>query len=191
MRRTVRYWRWRRNPLKRRCDVVEAWSGLAAGLVMALGAPLTGIAAADAMHASLAEQSGDRHRVAATLDRQAPPVESARSGGSSPGDVRTPVHWTGADGRTHSAKVVVTPGSARGSDLPLWVDHRDRPVEAPLTGTERVVQTDVMGGAAAGGLCVTVLLAHRGTRVVLDVRRSRRWQREWERVEPRWTGHRA
>lgn len=191
MRRTVRLWRWRSNPLKRRSDVVEAWAGVVAGVVMAVGAPLAGIAAADATHASLAEQSRDRHRVAAVLEHGAPSLSADRGSGVNPDEVRAPVHWKGTDGREHSAHVVVQPGADRGSTTAVWVDGRDRVTEPPLDGLASAVQTDIMGGSAAVGLCVLALAAHRGLRAGLDLRRSRRWQREWEQVGPQWSGHRA
>ncbi|MDI5969264.1 hypothetical protein POF50_007875 [Streptomyces sp. SL13] len=191
MRRTVRLWRWRRNPLRRRSDVVEAWAGLAAGLVIVAGAPLTGIAAADSMHATLAAQNDGRHQVSAVLERDAPSSGSAPGGGSSPGVVRAPVRWTGHDGRTHSAHVVVAPGAGAGSRTPVWTDGRGRVTEPPLDRLETTVQTDVMGAAAAGGLCVAALVTHRGLRAGLDLRRSHRWQQEWARVGPRWSGRHA
>ena len=191
MRRTVRLWRWRRNPLKRRCDVVEAWAGMVAGVVMAVGAPLTGIAAADAMHTSLTEQNRERHRVSAVLERDAPSVDAAHSSGTNPDEVRAPVQWKGADGREHSAQVVVAAGTDRGTAVPVWVDGRERVTEPPLGRLEMTVQTDIMGGAAAGGLCVLALVAHRGLRAGLDAHRSHLWQREWEQVGPQWSGHRA
>lgn len=38
----VRWWRWRRNPLRRRSDAVEAWVVLVTSVVMAAGMPLAG-----------------------------------------------------------------------------------------------------------------------------------------------------
>ena len=38
-------WRWRRNPLRRRSDLVEAWAGLATAVAVGVGAPLAGCSA--------------------------------------------------------------------------------------------------------------------------------------------------
>lgn len=192
MQRTVRLWRWRRNPLRRHTDIVEAWAGLAAGVVMAVGAPVTGIAAADSMHDSLVAQNQSRHRVTAVLLRDAPAVASAHDGGADPDQVHAPVQWHGRDGRIHTARVVVSPGARAGTSTPLWLDTHDRVAEPPLDSLQTGVQTDIIGAGAAGGFCVAALVAHRLVRLDLDRRRSRQWQREWARVGPQWSrGHHA
>jgi hypothetical protein len=189
MQRTVRLWRWRRNPLKRRSDVVEAWAGLAAGVVMAVGAPISGIAAAHSMHDSIIQQNQDRHRVSATLTHDAPGVATTRAEGANPDRVRAPVQWHDASGRTHSAHVTVAPGAKAGTTTPVWVDGRQQVTEPPLDAVQATVQTDIIGAGAAGGFCVAALAAHRLVRLDLDRRRSRQWQREWEKVGPQWSGH--
>ncbi|MGW7169616.1 hypothetical protein ACWGH3_30930 [Streptomyces sp. NPDC054884] len=37
-----RWWRWRRNPLRRQADIVEAWIVLAVWTVIVLGGTLVG-----------------------------------------------------------------------------------------------------------------------------------------------------
>ncbi len=191
MNATVKMWRWRRNPLRRRSDLTEAWAGLAVGVVMAVGAPLTGIAAAGGTHDSLAQQNADRHRVSAVLQHDAPSVDAARSSGINPDQVRTVVRWTGPDGATHTGSVVVPPGAKAKSATPVWIDARDQLTEPPLSPGQTAVQTDIMGAGAAAGFCVLGLVTHRLIRVELDRRRSRQWQREWAKVEPQWSDHHA
>ncbi len=191
MRQTVRLWRWRRNPLRRRSDVVQAWAGVTAGVVMAVGAPITGIAAADGMHAALTAQNQERHQVTATVARNARPVPAPHNSDSGPDEVQAPVTWRGHDGRVHSAHVVVGPGKRAGSTTTVWVDHHERITDPPLDGLQTAVQTDIIGAAAAGGFCVAALVGHRLVRLDLDRRRARQWQREWGEVGPQWSrGHR-
>lgn len=40
MRTRVHGWRWRRNPLRRHSDVVEAWTALIVAVLLLVGAPL-------------------------------------------------------------------------------------------------------------------------------------------------------
>ncbi|MYS43445.1 hypothetical protein GTY23_19820, partial [Streptomyces sp. SID5998] len=53
----VRWWRWRRNPLRRTSDVVEAWILLVAWTLAVLGGLVAGLLTAGAV-----QQSADRVR---------------------------------------------------------------------------------------------------------------------------------
>ncbi|MGW3728091.1 Rv1733c family protein, partial [Streptomyces sp. NPDC000851] len=70
----VRGWRWRRNPLRRRSDVVEAWTALAVAVLLLLGAPLAGAVAAwwahdEARSTAVAQRAERRHVRAEVLGR--------------------------------------------------------------------------------------------------------------------------
>lgn len=63
----VRLWRWRRNPLRRRSDVVEAWV-IVVGWVFALVCGLlVGLVAADAVERDTEGQREERRQVSAVL----------------------------------------------------------------------------------------------------------------------------
>ncbi len=189
---TVKLWRWRRNPVKRRSDVVEAWAGLTVGAVLVIGAPLTGMVAANGTQQSIAAQNDARHRVSAVLVRDAPTAAAARSTGANPDQVRAVVRWAGPDGQVRTGNIVVEPGTKAGTSTQVWLDGRDQLTEPPLSPGQTTLQADIMGGAAAGGFCVAVLVGHRLVRLELDRRRARGWQREWAKVEPQWSrGHHA
>lgn len=189
---TVKLWRWRRNPLRRRSDVMEAWAGLAVAVVVAVGAPITGVAAANGMHDSLEQANHDRHHATAVLVHDAPSDARAHSDGLSPTQVRGDVRWHTADGGTRTAKVVVATGARAGSTLPVWLDGADRLTDPPLDALQTAVQTDIMGGGAAFGFCLVALASHRVVRAGLDRGRYARWQREWAQVGPQWSrGHRT
>lgn len=191
MNATVKHWRWRRNPLRRRSDVVEAWAGLAVGVVMAVGAPLTGIAAAHSTQTSLTHENRDRHRAVAVLLRDAPTAAAARSSGVSIDQVHGVVRWTGPHGAVHTGDVAVRAGAKAGSSTPVWLDGRDQLAAPPLSAVQADVETDVMGAGAAGGFCLLAVVGHRLVRVEIDRRRAHQWQREWAEVEPHWSGHHA
>ena len=74
----VRCWRWRRNPLKRRSDVVEAWVVLCAWLFALIGGLFAGLAAADAVVGSAERIRSESRRVTAVLVRDAEEPGPAR-----------------------------------------------------------------------------------------------------------------
>ncbi|MYW21330.1 hypothetical protein GT039_38670, partial [Streptomyces sp. SID2955] len=53
-------WRWRRNPLKRRADVVEAWVVLGACLLTVLAGVLAGLTATGSVEHGLARERAER-----------------------------------------------------------------------------------------------------------------------------------
>ncbi|NUR39874.1 MAG: hypothetical protein HOV73_07315, partial [Streptomyces sp.] len=71
MRTRVRGWRWRHNPLRRRSDVVEAWTTLVVILLLLVVAPLAGALTARWAHgeaqAAAVAQRADRHSVRAEV----------------------------------------------------------------------------------------------------------------------------
>ncbi|WP_252395587.1 Rv1733c family protein [Streptantibioticus parmotrematis] len=190
---TVRMWRWRRNPLRRRSDVMEAWVGLAVGVVMVLGAPMAGWAASDSMRASLDAQNAGRHAASAVLVANAPSAVSTGSdSGTNTAVVQAPARWTGPDGSGHTGSVPVTPGARSGTTTPVWLDAHGRLTDAPLSPSQTAVQADLIGAGAAGGFCLLTLAGQRSVRAQLDRHRASQWEREWAKVGPQWSsGHRA
>jgi hypothetical protein len=97
MRTRVRGWRWRHNPLRRRSDVVEAWTTLAVVLLLLLVAPLAGALTARWAHseaeAAAVSQRADRHSVRAEvvgeIPHKLPTVQGSRAH-----TFRTTVSWT-------------------------------------------------------------------------------------------------
>lgn len=126
MRTRVRGWRLRRNPLRRRSDVVEAWTMLAFALLLFLGAPLLGAATALWSHggaqAVAAEQRAERQRVRATVaDRTTPDALPSVQGGGQY-SYRATVRWTTADGTERTTTARVPAGSRHGDAVDVWLD---------------------------------------------------------------------
>src|SRR3954452_7742040 len=69
-------WRWRRNPLKRRADAVEAWVVLGAWLVTVLAGVLAGLTAPRSVEDGLARERVEWRQVAARLTEKAPGTAS-------------------------------------------------------------------------------------------------------------------
>ncbi|MEW2114353.1 hypothetical protein AB0945_04025 [Streptomyces sp. NPDC005474] len=187
-------WRWRRNPLRRRSDVVEAWTVLVLAVLLFVGAPLIGVVAArwadDEGRATAAEQRAERHHVRAVAvagaGAGALPVPAGRQY-----LYRVRVLWTepGAGSRTATAHVPA--GTRRGDAVDLWLDARGRTV-APPPGAVAVRQHSVAVGICATGVTAgLVLLARTALRRTVVQRRLGEWERAWARTGPEWTGRRA
>ncbi|MFF7308930.1 hypothetical protein [Streptomyces sp. NPDC008137] len=194
MRIRVRGWRWRRSPLRRRSDVVEAWTVLVVAVLLLVGAPLAGVAAASWAHdeaTSLsAEQRAERHRVRAeVVGGKGEPLPTAEAGGQHA--FRATVRWTEPGEGTRTATARVPAGTRQGEVADVWFDSRGRNVPPPVHGTAVWQHTVTIGACAAGGAVLVVLLGHFAVRRVALRRRLAEWDRAWARTEPQWTHRRA
>ncbi|WP_328840946.1 hypothetical protein [Streptomyces europaeiscabiei] len=192
MRGQVFGWRWRPNPLRRRSDVVEAWTVLFVALLLVLGAPAAGFAVGRWAH-------GDAraHAVAerAALDRvSAVIVEPAPDSVPSAHDDKQPTfwvraRWTEPDGGSRTGEARVPAGTERGDRADVWLDEAGRSVQPPPTDTAVWQHAMAMGTCATGGVVGIVLLGHVLVRRVAIRHRLAEWEQEWARTGPDW-GHR-
>ncbi|WP_030419129.1 hypothetical protein VM636_27930 [Streptomyces sp. SCSIO 75703] len=193
MRTRVRGWRWRRNPLRRRSDVVEAWTVLVVALLLFIGVPLVGVYAAARAHDQAeglaAAQRAQRHRVTATVVRTDPSgLPSEQTDGHAS---RATVRWQAPDGGTRTAGTEVPSGTRRGDVIGLWLDGKGRTVAPPADGTAVWQHTVTVGTCTTLGAGLTVLVVHGAAYRLLQRHRLTCWEREWERTEPRWSHRRA
>ncbi|MFI5683508.1 hypothetical protein [Streptomyces sp. NPDC051636] len=179
-------WRWRRNPLRRRSDVVEAWIVLAAWLVALVGGLLAGLVTADTVMRDLERQRAERRPVAAVLTGRAPGPTSARS--TDDGRVWVAVRWTTPDGAVHTGRTKVRPGMASGTRITLWTDRQGRPASKPLSAGEAGFRAVWTGMLVATGTAGTVFGGAQLARAGLERRRLRQWDDEWARVDTRRGG---
>ncbi|MER6631228.1 hypothetical protein ABT301_23920 [Streptomyces sp. NPDC000987] len=181
----VRFWRWRRNPLRRHSDRVEAWTVLAAWLLALLAALCTGLAVGGWVTDGLAARRANTHPVSAVLTDDVPSAP-AMTGYGSDGTVWARVRWTGADGATRTDRVKVDPGEPAGTRVTVWLDRTGTPVTQPPGVTEARVQAALLGVPAALGAGALVLGGGRLACGRLDRRRYEEWAAEWERIGPQW-----
>ncbi|MFE9556195.1 hypothetical protein ACFYMW_03290 [Streptomyces sp. NPDC006692] len=189
MRTKVRFWRWRRNELKRRSDIAETWTRVAAGTLLVIGAPLAGAATATAVDEATLHQHSDWHQASAVLTEDAPTGANALP--AEHGHVRATIRWKDPDGTTHTGRALVTPAADAGTRTTIWLDDSGALHDAPPTPGEAAAQGAVFGGAAAG---ITCLFALGGRRIVqwrLDRSRAAAWEREWAAIGPEWGHHHA
>ncbi|PZT70117.1 hypothetical protein DN402_31085 [Streptomyces sp. SW4] len=194
MRTRVRGWRWRRNPLRRRSDVVEAWTVLAVAVLLFVGAPLLGLAAAwwahDEARAVAAEQRADRRQVRAEVVGRTPDtLPSVQSGGQY--TYRATVRWTEPDGAERTTAARVPADARRGETVAVWLDSRGRNVPPPADTTTVWQHTLTIGVCTTAGTVLVVLAGRGAVRRVALRHRMAEWDRAWARVEPQWTHRRA
>ncbi|MBV9024411.1 MAG: hypothetical protein JO362_11625 [Streptomycetaceae bacterium] len=183
---TVRLWRWRRNPLRRRSDVVEAWLTAVALLLVLIAAPFTGFITGSALDASAARQRADIHRVTAVLQRDAP-ILPATAGQANSSRVQAPVRWSAYDGTVHTGTTLVTQGLRAGTPVTVWAGHAARLVPPPPSPAQGMALAVTGGIGAATGVCLLVMTACGLIRVELDRLRMDEWDREWADKGPRWS----
>ncbi|MFH8804136.1 hypothetical protein ACH4F6_31860 [Streptomyces sp. NPDC017936] len=179
-------WRWRRNPLKRRADTVEAWVLLGAWALTVLVGAVAGWAAARSVEEGLARERVEWRPVTGLLVEQAPGRPPARSGASSGERVWAKAGWTGPDGSARTGQVRVSPGSAAGTPVTVWTDRRGRLVTEPATAGQARVHACLVGGLAGVAAATVPFAGGRVLRDRMERRRVDRWDAEWARFDALW-----
>ncbi|MFF4751695.1 Rv1733c family protein [Streptomyces sp. NPDC002514] len=182
----ARTWRWRRSPLRRRSDVVEAWILLAAWVIAVVGSIFAGLVAASTVDRNLAQQRAERHTVSAVVTEDAPHGPSARTPDG--GHVWATVRWTAPDGSTHLARTEVPPAAPKGTQVTVWTDGQGRLTSRPMAGGDAAFQSVWTGALVAVATAGAVAGCAQLARGRLERRRLNQWAEEWERVDTRWGG---
>lgn len=176
-------WRWRRNPLKRRADTVEAWVVLGAWALTVLAGVLAGWAAAHSVEHGLARERVEWRPVAGRLTEQAPGKASVHAGSANGDRVWAKVEWTAPDGSVHAGQVRVAPGSAVGTQVTIWTDRQGRLVTKPTTADQARVRAALVGGLAGIGAATLPFAGARILRNRLERLRVDQWDTDWARFD--------
>ncbi|WP_146238308.1 hypothetical protein [Streptomyces sp. Act143] len=186
--RRVWLWRWRRNPLRRRSDVVEAWLLLTLLFLGLVAGAVAGMVTARAVEQSLDDRRGQRHPVSAVLIQDA--SDTATASTSSDDYTWAKVRWTASDGSTRTGLARVEPGIEAGSVTRIWLDRQGDLATPPVSSEEAELQGVVLGAATA--VCASLVVLPLGWVLHnrLDRRRMAQWDTEWAHVGPRW-GHKT
>ncbi|GHF70094.1 hypothetical protein GCM10010218_59290 [Streptomyces mashuensis] len=190
---TKALWRWRRNPLRRRSDALEAWTGVAAVVLMLLLGTAAGWSAGARAHQALQhtvrEQQRHRHAVSATAVRLLP--GSTDAPGREPaagrdGYRRVLARWPGPDGRERTGAVAVRQALAPGGRFALWTDEHGRASSRPLDAGTATAHAVLAGLAAAGAAAGLVEGARRLAVRRLVRQRYQQWDRAWQLAGETW-----
>lgn len=180
-------WRWRRSPLRRRSDLVEAWVLLVAWLLAVVGGALAGLVTATAADRSFDRQRSERQEVVATVVKGAKDSDAKASDKVAADDrIWATVRWTASDGSVHSARTQVAAGTKAGAHTTLWVDRQGTPKTQPLEPAEALLEAALLGAMASVATAGLVWAGAIGVRGCLDRRRMTQWDKEWLRIDTRW-----
>ncbi|MFF3511646.1 hypothetical protein [Streptomyces sp. NPDC002573] len=182
-------WRWRRSPLRRTSDLIEAWLLLAAWIVGVLGGATAGMVAAVAADRGFEEdRSGRRQVVAILLERvtDAAPTHADVSNNAS-----ATVRWTTPDGRLRTGRVAVPAHTPVGTRVRVWTTSRGDLVPRPPDRSDAMLRSSLAGAGAAVAVGGTVWGSARAVRALLDRRRMKQCALEWERADTQWGGRTA
>lgn len=186
----TRWWRLRRNPLRRSSYLVEAWLLLATWVLALVAAVAGGVHMAGVVERDVDTLRADRHAVQAVLTENAVGTTSSVDGDGTVHAWAT-VRWTAADGTRHTGVTRVAPDSRAGGTVRIWVDSRNRLVPTPATAEQAALQGAVMGAVAAVTVGGLVLLAGWAACACLDRGRRDQWDAEWTRLDRQWGGTRG
>ena len=182
--------RWRKHPMRRRVDDLEARALLVIAAAVLMGAPALGTAAGwysyNHDRTVAAAQEASLRPVRAEILTDAPEPASWADETSRPATLPVQARWNTADGDVKGT-IRVPPGTVRGERTEIWLDREGRVAPAPLN--DRAISN----GAVTAGLFGVTLTASAGGVAAVAVRRAcnrRRaadWEREWSQVEPGWS----
>ncbi|QOV33709.1 hypothetical protein IM697_26325 [Streptomyces ferrugineus] len=177
--------RLRRNPLRRRSHLTEAWLILLTSTSALLVAVVTGVLTAHAVERDMNGLRVQRHPVTAVLTEDAEPSTSATEGADS-ARAWAVVRWTAADGTVGTGLARVEPGGVAGERTRVWLNDKGRLAPAPPSHDQAELQGAVLGTAAAVGAGALPVLAGWAAIARLERQRLRQWETEWAEVGPRW-----
>ncbi|MEV8554568.1 hypothetical protein AB0L04_32745 [Streptomyces glaucescens] len=187
----VTLWRLRRNPLRRRSDVLQGWIGLGLLLVALAATPvamfLVGDAAYDHYTRTARHQAHTRHHTTAVLLEDARRHPEPGSAEAKRTRYPTKVRYTDPDGHTHTATTDVEPALPKGSTVHVWADTDGRITDPPLSPSQ--VRSHAMGSAiiAALGVHAVAAAAYGTAGRILHRRNLAAWDDAWAETAPRWT----
>ncbi|MFD7439429.1 hypothetical protein [Streptomyces sp. NPDC059861] len=176
-------WRWRRNPLRRRSDRVEAWILLGAWALTALVGVLAGLAVSRTVEGELARERVEWRPVEARLAEQVPGSPPAPSGAPGIERVWAEVRWSAPDGSGRTGQARVRPGSPAGTPVTVWTDRQGRLVTEPTTPSEAHVRAHLTGALAGIGAATLPLAGARLLRDRLERERLDQWETDWARFD--------
>ncbi|MGW5658586.1 Rv1733c family protein [Streptomyces sp. NPDC003758] len=180
-------WRWRRNPLRRTSDLVEAWVLLAAWVLTVVGGAAVGVMTAVVAERSFEGDRSERRAIAAELVTDASNEVSTHAGDRRRAWAK--VQWTAPDGKTRrTGRTKVPTGARAGSQVQVWTDAKGGLTSRPADPSEALVEATAVGVLATAATVGVVWVSTRAVRAVLDRRRMVQWAVEWELIHTRRGG---
>lgn len=181
-----------RNPMRRRSDLVEAWTRVCTMIVLLVVTPLlTWLVGWETYRDGVTkerEERAVRHRAEAVLLQDA--KEVADAAGITP-TVLVAASWRLPDGTERTGWVSAKVGTTRDTKVPIWINNDGLPTTPPRQHDETVAQTVATTILVPVVAALLALAAQLTVHTVLERRRLRQWQSGWLRVEPLWSGRQS
>ncbi|BCJ33403.1 hypothetical protein Athai_09060 [Actinocatenispora thailandica] len=133
------------------------------------------------------QASAGTHPYRVVLLRTAPAAAPVSGQTSTVGDrTSAPARWRTPAG-TRTGTVQVAAGTPAGARVTVWFDARGHQTTRPESRLGTVLDGIGSGLSVSVGTATAGALLVFGTRLLLDRRRLRDWDRGWQRVEPIWS----
>ncbi|GAA2494409.1 Rv1733c family protein [Streptomyces longisporus] len=187
----VMLWRLRRNPLRRRGDLLQAWLGIGLVLAALAATPLAMFLVGDVAHdhytRTARHQAETRHDTTATLLEDARRHPEPGSAEAKKTRYPTKVRCIDRNGHTHTATADVQPALTKGSIIRVWAGTDGKLTDPPLS--PRQVRDRAVGSAVIAALAVqaTAAVAYGTVARIIDRRNLAAWDTAWAETAPRWT----
>ncbi|MFF7206178.1 hypothetical protein [Streptomyces sp. NPDC008141] len=187
----VLLWRWRRNPLRRRTDLLQAWIALSLFLATLAATPAATVLAKETAHRHYQQaarhQAGTRHATPAVLVDDAPRHPEPGSDEAKHALYPVTVRFTDPRGHTRTAESDVRPGLPADSAIRVWVSDEGKITDPPLTPQQ--IHSRTMGCALLAAMTVPLagaaLYGYASRR--LERRNLAAWDKDWIHTAPLWT----
>jgi len=99
-----------------------------------------------------------------------------------------PARYTAPDGTERRVDAPVLGPLPAGTTVSIWVDRYGAITSPPARSADTVASAAVSGGGVLAGGGVVIGGIWMGVRAGLLRLNTARWAREWEQVEPQWSG---
>nr|WSZ14618.1 hypothetical protein OH837_15435 [Streptomyces canus] len=184
-------WRWRRNPLRRRTDLAQAWIAVGLFLTVLAATPVAMFLLGDTAYRHHKEtarrQAATRYDTPAVLVHDVPRHPEPGSYEAKKTLYPATVRFTDPTGTSRTAKTDVAPALTAGSTVRVWVNADGKITDPPLTMEQ--VRNRAMGWALLAAMAVPVLGAavHGYAHRRLERHHLAQWDAAWADIAPRWT----
>lgn len=166
---------------------MTAWILVSLGLVCVALSLVVGLRVDGDLVRRAHDEAASRTQVAAVVLQDAAPLADTIDQGASL-VAQVPVRYQDTDGVVRQGLASVDGTPRAGQTVRAWVDRQHQLVPAPTNPDDAMAAGWVAGGVMTAVTLALLVLAWFGIRHLTLLRNCAQWEREWELVEPGWSG---